>query len=196
MVSPDLGKLESNANSVGCDVKWRNNISGSIFAKLLLHSAFVISIDGDRLIANFLLPKVDLKVVYFILPLKNPFNAIQMSPQLISDIVQGSCFKLNFRLSIAFQASICLQKVGLELTTKIDHVGTQAIEVVFLAADGPVEDLFRLSDHRAKQDLFFFGIGCAFKVFKDVCDQGKKLFTRFSHRIQDLHSFCEEIDDV
>jgi hypothetical protein len=60
VIPPDLGKLESDTYSICGDIEWRNNIGWSKFTKLFFDSAFIIGVDSDSFITNFLFSKVDL----------------------------------------------------------------------------------------------------------------------------------------
>jgi hypothetical protein len=94
-----------------------------------------------------------------------------MGAQLVTDAVERSSFKINFRLSVAFEASIGLQKVRLELSTKVYHVCTQTVKTVFLSCDCTVEDFLSFADHRSEEKLFFCCILLTAEIFKDVGDE-------------------------
>lgn len=124
MVPPHLGELEGNANACGGDVEGRNDVSGRVLAQFSLNASVFIRVDGDGLVAYFLLAEVNLQIVQLIFTLQDPLYAIEVRPELISDAVERSSLEVYLRLAEALQAAISLEQVWLEFPSEIDHVRT------------------------------------------------------------------------
>lgn len=192
MVTSNLGKLKSNANCSCCNIESWDSVIGSVSAQLALSSIFLIGVDCDCLETDLFFGEVYLQVVDFVLAFQDPFYAVEVTPQFLFDTVEGRNFKLNLWLSKTFKASISLEKIWFELTSKVDHVGTQRVEFILLSAYYSLEDLLCLIHQGGKQLFPLLDILLGWKIFKDVGDEREELLACPTHTVEDLNALYEE----
>lgn len=122
VVAPGLGELEGDADGGGGDVEGWNGVVGCELAEVLPDSVLV-EVDGDGLVADFLLAEVDLQIVDLVFTLQDPLYAVQMRPQLILYAVEGSGLELYLWFAKALEAAVGFEQVGLEVPSEVNHIG-------------------------------------------------------------------------